>query len=72
MLRLFYLMIGAILAFMFWRIIRIVFRNGGSRGRGEETLPTGRRDPGVESFKDVQDATFEDIQPPSGTPKSDS
>ncbi len=64
MFRLFFLMIAVIFGYMLWRIVRVVSR--GTRGETmEEDRPPYR--PSAQTFKDVHDATFEDVQ----TPKRD-
>lgn len=58
MSRLFLLTIAAILAFMFWKIIRIVMHSGGRRRPGVDFGPPAKT---TEPFHDVQDARFEDL-----------
>jgi len=64
MLRLFYLMIGAIFAFMLWRIIRIVARSGRIDGGTGGAVSPRHDEPADASLKNAQEAKFEDLQPP--------
>jgi hypothetical protein len=59
MSRLFLLTIAAILAFMFWKIIRIVMHSGGRSRPGVDVQTPSRQS---ETFHDVRDASFQDLQ----------
>lgn len=66
MYRLFFLMIAFIFGYMLWRIVRVVMRSG-VRPPGEDGpsgRASGRPSTPVQSFKDVKDAEFEDLNPP--------
>ena len=68
MLRLFYLMIAAIFAFMLWRIVQIVMRTSGGRRDGVSMPDAGGPHDAEKPYMDVKDAEFEDLKPP---PKED-
>jgi hypothetical protein len=66
MYRLFFLMIAAIFGYMLWRIVRVVMRSGGGSSGGDGTVgrAPGSNGKPTESFKNVKDADFEDLNPP--------